>query len=62
MVQHKHEIWYFDLRGHQRSPEVKRGHVKVTCLTPELQHLGMQFFASAKMTEEFRDRNELKEP
>ena len=50
------------LEGHLRSQEVKRGHVKVTGLTPELQHLVMQFFAFAKMTEDFRDRNELKNP
>ena len=45
------------LEGQLRSQEVKRGHIKVTGLTPELQHLVMQFFASAKRTEEFRDRN-----
>ena len=48
------------LEGHLRSQEVKRGHVKVTGLTPELQHLGMSFFASAKGTGVFRDRNESK--
>ena len=50
------------LEGHLRSQEVKRGHVKVTGLTPEVQHLGMSFFASAKRTGVFRDRNEYKYP
>ena len=50
------------LGGHLRSQEVKRGHVKVTGLTPELQHLGMLFFASDKRTEAFTDGNESKYP
>ena len=42
--------------------EVKTGHVKVAGLTSELQHLVIQFFACAKMREDFRDRNELIDP
>ena len=50
------------LEGQLRSQEVKRGHIKVTGLTPELQHLEKLFFASAKRIEGFRDGNELKYP
>ena len=50
------------LEGQLRSQEVKRGHVKVTGLTPELQHLRMLFFASDKRTEAFTDGNESKYP
>ena len=49
----------------KRSLEVTGGQkrsCKDTGLTPELQHLVMQFFAFAKMTEDIRDRNELKDP